>query len=707
MSGKLKSIGVNSDTALNKFAGLQQRAIQVDKNFKNLGKSVLTLNDKLGLLRAERDLIPERNIRDVRRYNTEIQKLEKRITRLQTVNNTSRLKSLTRDAMMTMPGGAFLMNPIVATTAAIGGMASQALKFDEGMAKINITAQLTEDKLGVLRSQILSVGKDVGVAPEQLTSTFEKILSQIGNVDTSMKIFKSTLIGSKAGFTEASVVADALAQSVSAIGANKVEAKDVLDVLFAAKRVGAGEFGDYARFVPGLIADARNLGLEYKNTAGLFAFMTGKGNTAEKSSMYLQNAFTALSKSQIQKGLKDAGINIFDKEGNIKNITDIMSMLSNKLTALGSDAARSNFLEKIGLRDAQAKTAFSILTSDVDKLRTTLAATSNAMGETDAALAFSSNPLQRLTELWNRFKIAALEGGNGFVAILEPIMVVGGYFIEMLAPALKFVGDGLSWIITGLREGNPLVWGITTAIGAWAIATNAVAIAQKIAALATGGWTAAVGFLNAAFVASPIGWVVLGIGAVVGAVVYAWKHFEGFRETVFGLWDAFKQVLTNIGSFFSRIFSPIFEAIEAFKEGRWLDAAKAVGQTALNLSPVGLVIEGAKFASEGGFTKGVGNAFNSGQKKAINADGSIPGMAVVPDPTNTTVTTTNSGLNKSAQAIATGGSKTQNFHITVGSIAEGFTINTSDFSQGVDEMKEQILDSLLRVLNMSQNLSNG
>ncbi len=706
MSGKLKSIGINSDTALNKFAGLQSRSVQVNKNFNALGKSVSTLSDKLGLMRAERDLIPEKNIRDVRRYNTEIRKLEKRITRLQTVNNGSRLKSLTRDAMMSMPGGSFLMNPIVAVTAGIGLMTGSALKFDEGMAKINITAQLTDDKLAGLRTRILDIGKAIGSDPAQLTTTFEKILSQVGDVDVSMKIFESTLKGSKAGFTAASIVADALAQSVSAIGANKVAANDVLDVLFAAKRVGAGEFQDYARYVPGLIADARNLGIAFQDTAGLFAYMTAKGNTAEKSAMFMQNAFTALSKTQIQTGLLNAGIDIFDKEGNIRNIADIMDALSAKLTSLGSDAARSNFLEKIGLRDAQAKTAFSILTADVDKLRTTLGATANASGETDAALAFSANPLQRLTELWNRLKIAALEGGGGFVAVLEPIMILGGYLIEVIAPALYMIGTSLSWITQGLTDGNPLVWGAVAALGAWSVATYGLALAQKVAALATGGWTAAMTFLNAVFVASPIGWIVLGIGAVVAGVMYAWKTFDGFRETVWGLWEAFKQVLTNIGDFFTKIFSPIFDAIAAFKEGRWLDAAKAVGQAAFNLSPAGIIVEGVKFAADGGFTKGIGDAFKKGASKAaIGGDGIASGMPVVPGAP--TIDPTIDNKTPIAQAIATGGSKTQNFNISIGNMVEKFTVENSDSSLGVDEIKDKVLDALMRVLNMSQSLASG
>ena len=705
MSGKLKAIGINSDTALNKFAGLQSRAVQVGNNFNALGRNVSTLNDKLSLLRSERDLIPEKNIRDIRRYNTEIQNLERRITRLQTVNNGSRLKSLTRDAVMAVPGASFLMNPIVAIGGAVAVMTGQSMRFDEGMAKINITAQLTSDKLSVLRSQILKVGKDIGADPAQLTGTFEKIISQVGDVDVSMKIFESTLKGAKAGFTDAAVVADALANSVSAIGAKNADAAQVLDVLFAAKRVGAGEFGDYARYVPGLIADARNLGIAFKDTAGLFAFMTAKGNTAEKSAMYMQNAFTALGKSEIQKGMKAGGIQIFDKEGNTRNIADVMEQLGTKLKALGSDAARSNFLEKIGLRDAQAKTAFSILSSDIDKLRTTLGATANAAGETDAALAFSANPLQRLSELWNRFKIASLEAGSGFVSILEPIMMLGGYLVDIIAPVLNAVGTGISWITKGLQAGNPLVWGAVAAVGAWAVITKSMALAQGIATLATWGWTGAMTFLNAAFVASPLGWIVLGIGAVVAGVIYAWNTFDGFRETVWGLWEAFKQVLTNIGSFFSKIFSPIFEAIDAFKEGRLMDAAKAAGQAAFNLSPVGMVVEGVKFASEGGFTKGVGDAFDKGAKKANKgSESAIPGMQAVPNAPGPAL---GSSTTSTAEAIATGGSKTQNFNISIGNLVEKFTVESTDSTLSVDDIRDKVLDALMRALNMSQSLVNG
>jgi TP901 family phage tail tape measure protein len=754
MSGKLKAIGIGSDAALNKFAGLQRQAVTVSSNLSTMGRSVSTLNDKLNLMRAERDLIPASNIKDIRTYNSEIQKLEKQIGKLQTTNNGSKLKSLTKDAISSLPGGDFITNPVVAATAAVGFMTKQALDFDEGMAKINITAQLSKDKLDALKGNILQVGKNLKVDPAQLTPTFEKILSQVNDVDVSMKIFESTLKGSKAGFTDASIVADALAQSVSAIGAKNADAQQVLDVLFAAKRVGAGEFRDYATYVPGLIADARNLGIAFQDTAGIFAFMTAKGNSAERSAMLMQNAFTALGKGEIQKGLAGAGVNVFDKAGNIRAIDEIMVDLSAKMKSLGSDEARSNFLEKIGLKDAQAKSAFSVLISDTDKLKESLNATRNASGETDAALKFAMNSAQTLTDVWNVLKTSLTQAGGGFVELLKPVLSLGGFIMTILGPVLEGLGKTLGWIVNGLQEGNPVVYGMAAAMLTWAVATNAAAWGAGIASAATAIWTGAQWLLNAAFIASPLGWVVLAVGALVGATVWAWKTFEGFRGAIYGLWDAFKQVFTNIGDFFKRIFSPIFEAITAFKEGRWGDAAKAVGQMALNLTPVGMITQTVAFAAEGGFTKGVTDAFKSGAAKATSGDapsadqGKAP--LATPEATNQPAINFNPGINviapgsasenmpawaapqgqdqvvpvipqgntkdttststkesgKTAEAIATGGQKTQNFNISIGKIIEKFTVENSS-GMAVEDIEEKVLDGIMRALNMSQSLANG
>lgn len=77
------------------------------------------------------------------------------------------------------------------------------------------------------------------------------------------------------------------------------------------------------------------------------------------------------------------------------------------------------------------------------------------------------------------------------------------------------------------------------AIVASTVAITAYTIATKLAA-------AAMWLLNAAFVATPIGWIILGIGAIVGVFILLWKKLEGFRQFWINLWEGIKIVFKTV-----------------------------------------------------------------------------------------------------------------------------------------------------------------
>lgn len=79
---------------------------------------------------------------------------------------------------------------------------------------------------------------------------------------------------------------------------------------------------------------------------------------------------------------------------------------------------------------------------------------------------------------------------------------------------------------------------------------------------ATIAWTAVQWLLNAAFVASPIGIIVLALGALVAAVVLAWKHSETFRDIVLGAWAAIQAGAQAVWSFLKPIFEFWWAAVQ-------------------------------------------------------------------------------------------------------------------------------------------------
>ena len=72
-------------------------------------------------------------------------------------------------------------------------------------------------------------------------------------------------------------------------------------------------------------------------------------------------------------------------------------------------------------------------------------------------------------------------------------------------------------------------------------------------------FTGGMKLLKLAFLDSPWGWVVLGITAVVAAVIYCWNHFKGFRDFVTGAFNGIKSAASAVGKWFSGPFAGFFK----------------------------------------------------------------------------------------------------------------------------------------------------
>lgn len=615
ISAKIGNITITSDRMLDKFAELERKNQTVNRTFSETGKTMGALREKIALLQEEREWIPADNIEGIRAYNREIKALGKEIQKLESLNG-GKLKKWSREAFAALPGSNFAANPLVASAAAIGFAGKSAMSLDESMAQVNITAQLDEAGLSDLEKRLKQIAADNKTDVLVTPVGFEAINSQVNDVDLSLQILDAALKGSKAGFTDLNTVSAALAQTLSIVGKENASAQEVLDTFFAAKRVGAGEFADFARYMPNLIAGADSLGIAYKEVAGTFAYMTGKGQSAERAAVLMENAFSVLGRGDVRKKLSAAGVDVFDDAGNIRSVVDIFTDLEKVLGRMTNEQ-KSSFLENAGLVDKEAKSAFAVLTSDIGKLKESMYDVANATGETESALGFSNNSIQKATELWNQLKNIGTEVGELLLPVISVGLVIAGGALEAVSAVLNSVIDFFSGWYSLLQEGNPLILGLTTTIGLLSAAL-AVQYAWSKRMLVVGGLkkamdaaltlgtkllTAAQWALNAAFIASPLGWVAAILGIVTAAVMTCWKRFEGFRIAVLGAWSVIKefgkallasivhpvkQVLSGIGS--------VGRAIVSLFKGNFKEAAgiakegfKDIGEGFLGATPVSVV----------------------------------------------------------------------------------------------------------------------
>lgn len=540
VSAKLHKIGVSSAAGAEKLNVLRDKTKSLQKATKDFGGSISTLRSKIDLLQAERDLINPKNLNDIRKYNTQIKRLNKEITKLETING-SKFKRALKDGFSQLPS--FLTNPVELVTTVVTSSTKMAMGWEQGMAKINATAHLPQAELDKLSDSIMKVGADVGVNLDSVPDAYNKIILRTGDVALSTDILDSALRGSKASFSDVDTVAAALTQTMLAVGKENTNAQEVMDTLFAAKRVGAGEFKDFAQYVPSLVASAGAVGVAWQDTAGIFAYMIGKGEEASSATELMQSAFTALGNADIQKGLAGQGINIFNEDGSTKAMDTIMEQMSSKMLSL-TDEEKSNFLESVGLRDAQAKQAFMVLASDVDKLKSSLDAVRTPAGELNKALENSETFTSKLMRLLSKLQPIAIQLGGAFTKVLSPALDIAMPLVDGLSIVVGATADALAWMFGLLNDGNPIMWAATSAITAYAVYVNAATIAtkakwvwDKIALASTKAWAGAQWLLNVALTANPIGLIIAGIAALVAAIVIVATKTQG--------WGAQWQVFTN------------------------------------------------------------------------------------------------------------------------------------------------------------------
>lgn len=616
ISAKLAGITATSEKTRSALSGVQEKVRSAEDVFQDTGKTIGSLKARIDALQAEKEWIPADNLPAIKEYNREISRLTNELNELETAAGEGKFKKWASEAFDAIPGASLLKNPLVAGITAATFAGSAGMTFDENMAKVNITAQLDEAGLDDLKKRLKQIAADNKTDIQVVPVGFEAINSQVNDVELSLSILDAALKGSKAGFTDLDTVSAALAQTLSIVGKENTTAQEVLDTFFAAKRVGAGEFADFARYMPNLIAGADNLGITYKEVAGTFAYMTGKGQSAERAATLMENAFSVLGRVDVRKKLSAAGVDVFDDTGKIRSVVDIFTDLQNVLGEL-NDEQKSSLLEQFGLVDKEAKSAFSVLMSDTEKLRESMNDVANSTGETTAALGYSRNAVQQATEVWNQFKNIGLQVGEIILPVISAGLTVAGGVLDGVSVVMDTVIGFFSGWYALIQQGNPVIIGLTTTLGiltaamavnyAWTQRAVVIGGIKKVLDITqtavTGGLTAAQLALNAAFMASPLGWIAAGIGAVIGVVTLCWQKFEGFRMVVFGVWEVikefgrilfdsivtpFQKILSGIGSVGTAIVQLVkgnfSEAAEAAKQG-----FKEISQGVVTSNPVSII----------------------------------------------------------------------------------------------------------------------
>ena len=252
-----------------------------------------------------------------------------------------------------------------------------------------------------------------------------------------------------------------------------------------------------------------------------------------------------------------------------------------------------------------------------------------------------------------------------------------------------------------------------------AIALTAYAAVMGIVTAATRIWTGVQWLLNVAMSANPIGLIIIGIAALVAAVVYCWNKFAGFRAFILTMWDTLKGFGNIIKEYVINRFNDMLsglgklgEALRKLFTGDFKGAASAAMEGLKKLSgaeSVAKAVSGTKQLIgkvSGNYQAHLQNERNKDKKKQAAGSGnkiSTPGLV---GSTEAVVfgkekpgkgKKGRKGGRKSAEEIATGGTRNTSISMYIGKFFDNINVYMNDKTDTA-ELERTILQSINRAL---------
>ena len=350
----------------------------------------------------------------------------------------------------------------------------------------------------------------------------------------------------------------------------------------------------------------------------------------------------------------------------------------------------------------------------VDKVNEAFARLSQYIGERiDDIMGVLDNLMAAFGAVWSVIEVAwvpvelVLRGVIGTFLVLSNVVRAARPFFIGLAAAVGILTAALKWqdIVLNILIAKEMV-------------LNAI---TKIATAVQWAW-------NVAMTANPIGLIIAGIALLIGAIVAVCSHITGWGS----LWDGicgfmkytFYAFVDGVKLYFSTLINGIMIGLDTIKLG-WYKFKEAcgIGDTAENQAAIAqinadvekrqqAIIDGAKAVQENALKAkeslaGIEMGWK-GKDKTEKAQASLGTNAQLQQAVSSNYAGGHSSgggagreAGKSAEAVATGGTRKTDIHINLKSLVENMNFNGST-AENLHEIQNNIAQALLQALNMAQ-----
>lgn len=441
-------------------------------------------------------------------------------------------RDITKSVANVKKGALVLTGAMVAGMTAFGVSSVKAgMDFDKSMSQVAATMGKTTEEMnsevgtvelawgtftGNISEYAMEMGKNTAFSATECADALNYMALAGYDTQKSMEMLPNVLNLAAAGNMDLATASDMVTDASSALGLSSEETTEMIDKMAMAaskSNTSVEQLGDAYLTVGGTAKNLKGGTTELSTALGILADNGIKGS---EGGTILRNVILSLSAptKKAQKELDALGVSVFDSEGNMRDMNDIMLDLNAAMSDMTSEERATAMSQIFNKRDLKGVEAL-------------LSGAGDRWEELSGYIDDAQGSAQKMAD-------TQLDNLQGDITLLKSAWE--GLQISMsnkVTPAIRKLVKGLTWAIENAGTLGPIILSVATAFGVFAIAINIGGIIQ--------GVTGAMAALNAVLLANPIAIIIALLAGLAVAFVALWKRSSAFRAFWIKLWWKLKD----------------------------------------------------------------------------------------------------------------------------------------------------------------------
>lgn len=401
-----------------------------------------------------------------------------------------------------------------------------AAEFEVAIMKISTIADTTQVSLSQISEDLMNLSMDTGISVAGLSDAAYSALSASVNTANAVEFTATASKLAAGGFTSSATAVDVLTTALNAYGLEADRAENISDMLITTQNLGKTTVDELAASVGKVIPLASAYGVEMDNLSAAYAELTKGGIATAEAGTYLKSMLNELgdSGSAVSAVLsEETGYSFAQLMEQGYSLGDVMEVLG---ASVNGNAGAFNELwssSEAGIG------ALSLYNAGAEQFNTTLDAMQNSIGATETAYStMTDTTAHAQEELSNAADNLKISIGKSINPLIEKLYGLGTNILNGMARFAQenpVIIKAISAIAVGLG---------TVAVALVGVSAASVALKAAIPAIVSFGTA-----VNAAL--GPIGWIAIGITAVVAAGMALTTMFEEAEDETAGMTAATRE----------------------------------------------------------------------------------------------------------------------------------------------------------------------